>query len=336
MTTIFEKQTLTGAARQALLAQAMVAPQVLTTGALKHFIGVEGLSGEQIMQLIYKADSYIQDGKIVHTKELAGRTVVNLFFENSTRTRTTFELAARHLGADVVSLDIAKSSTSKGESLSDTLWNLEAMSADAFVVRHNVSGAAHFIAKAVVPNVAVINAGDGWHAHPTQAMLDMLTIYRECPRPFERLSVAIIGDIKHSRVARSDIAALQCLGVPDIRVIAPKTLLPSAMTDYNVQVYNDIEQGLRDVDVIIGLRIQNERIGSPLLPSVQEYFKAYGLTKDRVALAKTDALVMHPGPINRGVEIASEVADGVQSVILKQVNNGIAVRMAILAETIAR
>ncbi|MDO4251303.1 MAG: aspartate carbamoyltransferase catalytic subunit, partial [Moraxella sp.] len=225
----------------------------------------------------------------------------------------------------------ARSSTNKGESLRDTLWNLEAMTADAFVVRHGSSGAMQFMATQVCPNIAVINAGDGWHAHPTQAMLDMLTIYKEAPRPFEELSVAIVGDIKHSRVARSDIAALQALGVPDVRVIAPRTLLPKGIERYGVSVYNNLDEGIRDVDVVIGLRIQNERIGSPLLPSTSEYFKMYGITEERLERAKPDAIVMHPGPMNRGVEIASSVADGDQSVILKQVNNGIAVRMAVLA-----
>lgn len=284
------------------------------------------------MQIIEKADGYLLgNGQIRNSDELDGCTVMNLFFENSTRTRTTFDVAAKRLGANVISIDIAKSSTAKGESLRDTLWNLEAMTADIFVVRHSSSGAAHFMATEVTPNIAIINGGDGWHAHPTQAMLDMLTIYREAKRPFEELTVAIIGDIKHSRVARSDISALKTLGVKEIRVVAPKTLLPKGIERYGVTVYNDIDQAVVGCDVLIGLRIQNERIGSPLLPSTSEYFKTYGITPERVALAKPDAIVMHPGPMNRGVEIASSVADGEQSVILKQVNNGIAVRMAVLA-----
>lgn len=256
---------------------------------------------------------------------------MNLFFENSTRTRTTFEVAEKRLGANVINLDIASSSTKKGESLRDTLWNLQAMSADIFVVRHSASGAAHYMATEVTPDIAIINGGDGWHAHPTQAMLDMLTIYREAPRPFEELSVCILGDIKHSRVARSDISALKTLGVKDIRVCSPQTLLPKGIERYGVSVYEDIDAAFKDCDVIMGLRIQNERIGSPLLASSSEYFKAYGITQERLALAKPDALVMHPGPMNRGVEIASSVADGDQSVILKQVNNGIAIRMAVLS-----
>ena len=328
---ILTTQTLSNEALQTKLDQAMAKPEK-TQGGIRHFIGVEGLSKTQLMQIIEKADGYLLgNGQIRNSDELDGCTVMNLFFENSTRTRTTFDVAAKRLGANVISIDIAKSSTAKGESLRDTLWNLEAMTADIFVVRHSSSGAAHFMATEVTPNIAIINGGDGWHAHPTQAMLDMLTIYREAKRPFEELTVAIIGDIKHSRVARSDISALKTLGVKEIRVVAPKTLLPKGIERYGVTVYNDIDQAVVGCDVLIGLRIQNERIGSPLLPSTSEYFKSYGITPERVALAKPDAIVMHPGPMNRGVEIASSVADGEQSVILKQVNNGIAVRMAVLA-----
>ncbi len=317
------------------LNQTLGRPELTCDGGICHFLGVEGLSRIQLENIIQKAMGYFDDtGRLTNTTELAGKTVMNLFFENSTRTRTTFEAAQKRLGANVLNLDIARSSTNKGETLRDTLWNLEAMSADMFVVRHFASGAAHFMATEVTPNVAIINAGDGWHAHPTQAMLDMLTIYREAPKPFDELSVAIIGDIKHSRVARSDISALQTLGVKDIRVIAPKTLLPKGISRYGVSVFENIDKGVADVDVIIGLRIQNERIGSPLLPSTSEYFKMYGITENRLKLAKPNALVMHPGPMNRGVEIASGVADGKQSVILKQVNNGIAVRMAVMAMAI--
>lgn len=318
------------------LNHSMSLPQLNNDGTIRHFLGVEGLNRTQLENIIDKAMGYFdKEGRLINTDELVGKTVMNLFFENSTRTRTTFEAAQKRLGANVLNLDIARSSTNKGETLRDTLWNLEAMSADMFVVRHSASGAAHFMASHVTPNVAIINGGDGWHAHPTQAMLDMLTIYRElCLRDgktFDELSVAIIGDIKHSRVARSNISALTTLGVKDIRVIAPKTLLPKGISRYGVRVFEDIDKGVADVDVIIGLRIQNERIGSPLLPSTSEYFKMYGITDSRVALAKPNALVMHPGPMNRGVEIASSVADGEQSVILKQVNNGIAVRMAVMA-----
>lgn len=325
-------------ATTARLNQTLVRPQLIPNDdtGIRHFIGVEGLNKSQLESIIDKAMGYFdEDGRLINTDELSGKTVMNLFFENSTRTRTTFEAAQKRLGANVLNLDIARSSTNKGETLRDTLWNLEAMSADMFVVRHSSSGAAHYMATEVTPNVAIINAGDGWHAHPTQAMLDMLTIYREADKPFDELSVAIVGDIKHSRVARSDISALQTLGVRDIRVIAPKTLLPKGIERYGVLVFDDIDKGVSDADVIIGLRIQNERIGSPLLPSTSEYFKMYGITEARVALAKPNALVMHPGPMNRGVEIASSVADGEQSVILKQVNNGIAVRMAVMALAMA-
>jgi aspartate carbamoyltransferase catalytic subunit len=261
---------------------------------------------------------------------LRGKTVVNLFFEASTRTRSTFELAAKRLSADVLNININTSAASKGESLFDMLRNLEAMASDMFVVRHAQSGAAHFIAESVTPGVAIVNAGDGWHAHPTQAMLDMLTI-RQNKGKFEGLKVAIIGDILHSRVARSQICALNTLGVDEIRVIAPNTLLPTKVESLGVTVFNNLEQGLADIDVIIMLRLQKERMHGALLPSEQEYFKLYGLTQEKLKCAKPDAIVMHPGPINRGVEIESEVADGPQSVILDQVTNGIAIRMAVMS-----
>jgi aspartate carbamoyltransferase catalytic subunit len=210
------------------------------------------------------------------------------------------------------------------------LRNLEAMASDMFVVRHAQSGAAHFIAESVTPGVAIVNAGDGWHAHPTQAMLDMLTI-RQNKGQFEGLKVAIIGDILHSRVARSQIRALNTLGADEVRVIAPNTLLPTKVESLGVSVFNNLEQGLDDIDVIIMLRLQKERMHGALLPSEQEYFELYGLTQEKLKCAKPDAIVMHPGPINRGVEIESEVADGPQSVILDQVTNGIAIRMAVMS-----
>lgn len=308
--------------------------QLNEKGQLKHFLTIEGLSKEILTQILDTADSFIQDNnQLITSPLLEGKTVMNLFFENSTRTRTTFEAAAKRLSANVLNIDIARSSTSKGETLRDTLWNLQAMATDIFVVRHSSSGAAHFIAKDVCPNVAIINAGDGRHAHPTQAMLDMLTIRRETKKDFKDLSVAIIGDIKHSRVARSDIAALQTLGCTDVRVIAPNTLLPFGFDEYgkHVKLFNKMDEGIQNCDVIMTLRIQNERIDSPALASQLEFHKMYGLTEERLKLAKPDCIVMHPGPMNRGVEIASSIADGKQSVILKQVTNGIAVRMAVLA-----
>ncbi|MDF2446750.1 MAG: aspartate carbamoyltransferase catalytic subunit [Moraxellaceae bacterium] len=306
--------------------------QLNPQGRLRHFLTTEGLSRDQLTEILDTAETFIDpvSGAIINTPRLAGRTVMNLFFEASTRTRTTFEVAAKRLSADVLNIDISKSSTSKGETLRDMLWNLEAMTADIFVVRHGDSGAAHFIASQVTPNVAVINAGDGRHAHPTQAMLDMLTIRRHAGA-FENLTVAIIGDIRHSRVARSEIHALQTLGAKEIRVIAPRTLLPQGFDQLGVKLYERMEEGLADVDVAIALRIQNERMESALLPGAEEFYSLYGLTRDKLKHAKPGVIVMHPGPINRGVEIESEVADGAQSVILKQVNYGIAVRMAVLA-----
>ena len=308
--------------------------QLNQQGHLKHFLTIEGLSKQTLTKILDTANSFFNDqNQLITNSLLEGRTVMNLFFENSTRTRTTFEAAAKRLSANVINIDIARSSTSKGETLRDTLWNLEAMAADIFVVRHSSSGAAHFIAQTVCPDVAIINAGDGRHAHPTQAMLDMLTIRRETKKPFEALSVAIIGDIKHSRVARSDVAALQTLGCTDIRVIAPNTLLPYGFEEYGagVRLFNNMEQGIQDCDVIMTLRIQNERIDSPALSSQAEFYKLYGLNQQRLALAKSDCIVMHPGPMNRGVEIDSSIADGDRAVILQQVTNGIAVRMAVLA-----
>ena len=301
-------------------------------GRLRHFLSLDGLPKEMLTEILDTADSFLEVGARAVKKVplLRGMTVCNVFFENSTRTRTTFELAAKRLSADVLTLNVSTSSTSKGETMTDTLRNLEAMAADMFVVRHADSGAAHFIAEHVSPNVAIINGGDGRHAHPTQGMLDMLTIRRH-KGDFSNLSVAIVGDILHSRVARSDMLALKTLGCPDIRVIAPKTLLPVGLEQYGVSVYHDIEQGLKDVDVIIMLRLQRERMQGGLLPSHGEFFRLYGLTEQRLALAKPDAIVMHPGPINRGVEIESAVADSTQSLILNQVTYGIAIRMAVLS-----
>ena len=310
--------------------------QLTEQGQLRHFLGIDGLSRELLTEILDTADSFLEVGErsIKKVPLLRGKTVCNVFFENSTRTRSTFELAAKRLSADVLNLDVQTSSTSKGETLYDTLRNLEAMAADMFVVRHGDSGAAHFIAGNVCPDVASINAGDGNHAHPTQAMLDMLTIRRH-QAPFEQLSVAIVGDILHSRVARSNMEALRILGCQDIRVIAPRTLLPEGIEQYGVRVFNDLRTGLRDVDVVIMLRLQKERMQSGLLPSEGEFYRQYGLTSDSLALARPDALVMHPGPINRGVEIESAVAYGSQSVILKQVTYGIAVRMAVMSMAMA-
>ena len=301
-------------------------------GHLKHFLTLEGLSRELLIKILDKTEGFLGVARQAVKKVplCRGKTVANLFFETSTRTRTTFELAAKRLSADVLTLNIAASSTSKGETLLDTLRNLEAMHVDMFVVRHAESGAAHFIAQHVAPGVSVINAGDGRHSHPTQGMLDMFTIRRH-KGDFSRLTVAIVGDILHSRVARSQLAALRTLGAGEVRIIAPRTLLPAEPEFLGARVFHDLREGVRDADVVIMLRLQRERMRGAMLPSEHEYFQLFGLTEERLATAKPDAIVMHPGPINRGVEMDSQVADGPRSVILEQVSNGIAVRMAVMA-----
>lgn len=306
--------------------------QINEYGRLQHFLTVEGLPRELLVEILDRAEGFagVTGRAVKKIPLLRGKTVVNLFFEPSTRTRTTFELAANRLSADVLNLNIESSSARKGESLLDTLRTLEAMHCDMFVVRHGLSGAAHFIASHVAPHISVLNAGDGRHAHPTQAMLDVFTIRRRKP-DFNRLSVAIVGDVLHSRVARSEIHALRILGVPDIRVVGPRTLMPAGVETLGVSVFHDLAAGVRDVDVVVMLRLQQERMASALLPSSAEFFRLYGLTEERLRLAKPEVMVMHPGPINRGVEIDSAVADGGRSVILQQVSYGIAVRMAIMA-----
>ena len=269
-------------------------PQVNNDGGIRHFLGVEGLSRKQLHTIIDTAEGFFDaSGQLINRPDLDGCTVMNLFFENSTRTRTTFEVAEKRLGANVLNIDIARSSTKKGESLRDTL-GICSDDGGYFCGTSFGIGCGTFYGDRSHACIAIINGGDSWHAHPTQAMLDMLTIHREANKPFEELSVAIIGDIKHSQVARSDISALKTLGVPDIRVIAPRTLLPKGIERYGVKVFEKIEDGVVGCDVLIGLRIQNERIGSPLMASSSEYFKTYGITPERVALAKPDALVMHP------------------------------------------
>lgn len=305
--------------------------QIDSDGRLRHFLTLEGLSRNLLTEILDTAESFATVGEQTVKKVplLRGKTIVNLFFEASTRTRTTFELAAKRLSADVLNINVATSAAAKGETLLDTLRNLEAMHCDMFIVRHPESGAAHFIARHAAPHVSVINAGDGRHAHPTQAMLDMFTLRRHKP-DFGQLSVAIVGDILHSRVARAQIHALTTLGVAEVRVIAPKTLLPAHVETLGVHVFHELREGLRNVDVVMTLRLQHERMQGALLPSEREYFHLYGLTAEKLQYAKADAIVMHPGPINRGVEIDSLVADGSRSVILQQVTHGIAVRMAIM------
>ena len=307
-------------------------PQLNANGELRHLLTIEGLPRAILIHILDTASSFlgVSDREFKKVPLLRGKSVFNLFFENSTRTRTTFEIAASRLSADVINLNVSTSSTSKGESLLDTIDNLAAMHADMFVVRHSQSGAPYMIAQHVAPHVHVINAGDGRHAHPTQGLLDMYTI-RHFKKDFTRLSVAIVGDVLHSRVARSDIHALTTLGVPDVRVVGPYTLLPAGLEQMGVRPFTSMREGLKDVDVVIMLRLQNERMRGALLPSAQEYFKHYGLTEEKLALARPDAIVMHPGPMNRGIEIESAVADGPRSVILDQVTFGIAVRMAVMS-----
>lgn len=306
--------------------------QIDNKGRLRHFLSIEGLNRRIITEILDTAESFsvLPEQSVKKVPLLRGKTIVNLFFEASTRTRTTFELAAKRLSADVLTMNISMSSATKGESLLDTLRNLEAMHIDMFVVRHAQSGAAHFIASHVSPHISVVNGGDGRHAHPTQALLDIFTI-RRYKSNFSSLTVAIVGDIMHSRVARSQIHALLLLGVGEIRVIAPRTLLPSHISEMGVKVFTDLKHGLRDVDVIMMLRLQRERMESAMLPSGLEFFHYYGLTLEKLALAKPDAIVMHPGPINRGVEMSSEVIESTQSVILQQVTHGIAIRMAVMS-----
>ena len=307
-------------------------PQLNKNGELIHLLSTEGLSKNILTHILDTAERFVSvnDREVKKVPLLRGKSVFNLFFENSTRTRTTFEIAAKRLSADVLNLDIGRSSASKGESLLDTIANLSAMAADVFVVRHAESGAPYLIAQHVAPHVHVVNAGDGRHAHPTQGLLDMYTI-RHYKGDFSNLTVAIVGDILHSRVARSDIHALTTLGCAEVRVVGPKTLVPDELASMGVRVMHNLKEGLQGVDVVIMLRLQNERMNGALLPSAAEYYNTFGLTAESLALAKPDAIVMHPGPINRGVEIASSVVDGKQAVILPQVTFGIAVRMAVMS-----
>ena len=304
---------------------------------LLHFLSIEGLNETILTEILDTAESFtsVADRQVKKVPILRGITVSNLFFEPSTRTRSTFELAEQRLSADILSVNVDTSATTKGESLLDTLRNLEAMQIDMFVIRHQDSGSAHFFAQHVKPGVSVLNAGDGQHEHPTQAMLDMFTI-RHFKKDFTQLRIAIVGDILHSRVARSQIHALNILNAAEIRVVAPRTLLPVDAESLGVHVYNNLEQGLKDIDVVIMLRLQKERMRGALLPSEKEYFRLYGLSQERLSKAKPDAIVMHPGPANRGVEIESSVMDGNQSVILNQVTFGISVRMAVMSMIVGK
>ena len=307
-------------------------PQLNANGELLHLLSIEGLPRANLVQILDTAGSFVgvTEREVKKVPLLRGKSVFNLFFEPSTRTRTTFEIAAKRLSADVINLNIAASSQTKGESLLDTVANLSAMQADLFIVRHGASGAPYMIARHVKPHEHVINAGDGRHAHPTQGLLDLYTI-RHYKGDFSALTVAVVGDVLHSRVARSLIHGLNILGAPEVRVIGPRTLVPTGVEALGVKVFHDMREGLKGCDVVVMLRLQNERMKGALLPSAQEFFKHYGLTDEKLALANRDAIVMHPGPMNRGVEIDSPVADGPQSVILPQVTFGIAVRMAVMS-----
>ncbi|MBU6247099.1 MAG: aspartate carbamoyltransferase catalytic subunit [Xanthomonadaceae bacterium] len=304
---------------------------------LRHLTTLENLSRPTIERLLDRAMA-LRDACAHGTRKidvLSGRTVLNLFFEPSTRTRTSFELAARRLGADVVNFDIGFSSANKGEELYDTLHTLEAMHLDAIVVRHKVSGTPDELVRHAMSGVSVINAGDGNRAHPTQGLLDLLTIRQHRP-DFGNLAVAICGDVKHSRVARSDVHALSAMGVADIRLCGPAALMPEAAEFPHCRFFDDFDDAIEGVDAVIMLRLQKERMAQTELPDEAAYFRHYGLDTRRLARAGKGCLVMHPGPINRGIEIAPEVADGPQSRILEQVGNGVFMRMAVLSELLAR
>jgi aspartate carbamoyltransferase catalytic subunit len=305
-----------------------IAPKASFVLHQRHLLGMEGLSREEIVGLLDLADEFVALNRQVEKKRssLRGRTQINLFFEASTRTQSSFELAGKRLGADVMNMSVSSSSMRKGETLIDTAMTLNAMHPDVLVVRHHASGAVELLARKV--DCAVINAGDGAHEHPTQALLDALTIRRNKGR-IERLTVAICGDILHSRVARSDIILLNAMDAR-VRVVAPSTLLPPGIERFGVEVCRDMREGLRDADIVMMLRLQRERMNGSFVPSSQEYFAYYGLDEKKLGYAKPDALVMHPGPMNRGVEINSTVADGAHSLIREQVEMGVAVRMAVL------
>ena len=302
--------------------------QLNSDGRLIHLLGLEGLPKNQIEKILSVADDLLdQKFKLQKSKILRDMSVANLFFEPSTRTRNTFEIAAKRTSAKTINVDLANSATKKNETLMDTMQTLKAMQIDMFVIRHQQNGLPHRVAENI-EGVSILNAGDGINAHPTQALLDMLTI-RQHKKSFDGLSVAIVGDIRHSRVARSGIQAMKTLGTTDIRLIAPETLHYKEETP-GLERFASLEKGIEGADVIMSLRLQKERMIAADIPDEQTYFDGFGLTSENLKLAKPDAIVMHPGPVNRGIELSSEVADGSQSVILQQVTNGIAVRMAVM------
>lgn len=305
-----------------------IEPETMAVFPHRHLLGIEGLSPRDIEILLDHADQAVEISRQVEKKKttLRGRTLINLFFEASTRTQASFELAGKRLGADVMNMSVASSSIKKGETLIDTAMTLNAMRPDLIVVRHHAAGAVQVLARKV--DCAVINAGDGAHEHPTQALLDALTIRRNKGR-IRGLVVAVCGDILHSRVARSNLILLNALGA-NVRVIGPSTLLPPGIERMGATVFTDMRHGLKDADIVMMLRLQRERMNGSFVPSIKEYFRFYGLDAEKLAFAKPDALVMHPGPMNRGVEIASEIADGAQSLIREQVEMGVALRMAVL------
>src|SRR5690348_9758136 len=299
----------------------------------RHLLGIDGLSRDEILGLLDLSEEFVELNRQIEKKRasLRGRTQINLFFEASTRTQMSFELAGKRLGADVMNMSMSSSSMRKGETLIDTAITLNAMHPDIIIVRHHAAGAVHLLARKV--DCSVVNAGDGAHEHPTQALLDALTIRRNKGR-IEGLVVAICGDVLHSRVARSNILLLGALGAR-VRVVAPSTLLPCGIERFGVEVHTTMRAGLADADIVMMLRLQRERMNGSFVPSVKEYFRHFGLDAEKLAWAKPDAMVMHPGPMNRGVEIDSEIADGAQSLIREQVEMGVAIRMAVL-EALAR
>jgi len=311
--------------------------QLRPDGRLRHLLTLEGLPAATLVSLLDAADALRTQalGGTALRAQLAGKTVCTLFFEPSTRTRSSFQLAAARLGADTLGFDVLASSTKKGETALDTMRNLEAMGVDCFIVRHADNGMVAELAAGARPGTAFVNAGDGHRAHPTQGLLDMLTLRQRKGGDFSRLTILIVGDVRHSRVARSDLHALRTLGAGEIRVCAPASLLPAADVLHGCRVVPDFGDALADVDAVMMLRLQRERMDEGLVPSLEQYFADYGLTAARLALARPDAIVLHPGPMNRGVEIADEVADGPQSAILAQVSNGVATRMAVLQAVLA-
>jgi aspartate carbamoyltransferase catalytic subunit len=310
--------------------------QLRSDGSLRHLLTLEGLSRAQLERLLERAQSFVRPlgTRPALSQELSGATVANLFTEPSTRTRVSFELAAKRLGAHVVNLEVQLSSRVKGESMLDTVYTLQSLHVDAFVIRDAEAGVPGLVAAHVAPHVSVLSAGEAHVSHPTQGLLDALTVYQRKQR-FAGLAVAIVGDIRHSRVARSAYHALHTLGVTELRLVAPPALMPQAKEFAGCTRHTQLTTGLKGADVVMMLRIQKERMGQGDLPDSERYFSAWGLTRERLSLARADAIVMHPQPMNRGIEIASDVADGPQSVIRDQVRNGVAVRMAVLAEVLA-